>query len=194
MMWVAGHQPQEAAVRIEEVVGTRIRSVREHEGMSQEQLGRELGRYLGKPWPNQQVSVAEDGGRKFSALEIFALCMVLKRPASYFFTPNPDDVVEVPGSVQRVGDEAFDVQWARRDDAAAVLPQMKAVFAPLLDLLETAQGATKTAHGLIENIAGALYGDDLNVGGAAPPPASTATGDEVRPVFERDVEDEEVKS
>jgi len=146
-------------VKIEEVIGKRIREARELDGLSQDQLGRDMGRYLGKPWPNQQVSVAESGGRKFSALELFAVCMVLGRPASYFFLPGTEDVVEVPGPEQRVGADAFAVQWTGRQDPGAVIPQVRAVFAPLMELLEISERTTHEARSIVEEVGRALLTD-----------------------------------
>ena len=74
-------------MRIEEVVGRRIRDIRESQGMTQEQLGQEIGKLLGKPWPRQTVSLAEQGRRAFTAAELVACSLALGAPVAELFTP-----------------------------------------------------------------------------------------------------------
>jgi transcriptional regulator with XRE-family HTH domain len=81
-------------VRIEDVVGQWITRAREEVGLTQAQLGEELGRYLGKPWPRQAVSAAEKGRRSFTAAELVALAAVLGRSVDSLLVP-PDDVPAV---------------------------------------------------------------------------------------------------
>lgn len=64
-------------MRIEDVIGQRLLEGRKELEMTQAQIGEELGRYLGKPWPRQAVSAAENGDRAFTAPEIVAFAMVL---------------------------------------------------------------------------------------------------------------------
>jgi transcriptional regulator with XRE-family HTH domain len=64
-------------VRIEDVIGYWITKGREETGMTQGQIGEELGRYLEKPWPRQAVSAAEKGRRSFTAAELVAFSAVL---------------------------------------------------------------------------------------------------------------------
>ena len=54
MLWTYIRDGQEGLrVRVEEVVGLRMREIRDGKGMTQEQLGQEVGKMLGKPWPRQ---------------------------------------------------------------------------------------------------------------------------------------------
>lgn len=53
-------------VKIEQVIGERIRELREGLGISQA----ELGNRLPLPWPRQAVSAAEKGRRAFAAAEL----------------------------------------------------------------------------------------------------------------------------
>jgi transcriptional regulator with XRE-family HTH domain len=141
-------------MRIEEVIGKRIKEAREHDGLSQDQVGRAMARYLGKPWPNQQVSVAEDGGRKFTAAELFALCMVLRRPASYLFIPSAGDVIEVDGTDQRVpGHIAFVLQVASSEDDLQLMgPSIQALVGPLASRVVEAEKNARLARELVEEI------------------------------------------
>lgn len=66
-----------AHVRVEEIVGLRIRQAREATEMTQEEFGGMLAKYLGKPWPRQAVSAAEKGHRSFAVAELLACSMSL---------------------------------------------------------------------------------------------------------------------
>ena len=74
-------------MRIEAVVGEQITRAREDVGMSQAQLGDELGRLLGKPWPRQAVSQAEKGRRSFNAAELVAFAAALGRSVESLLVP-----------------------------------------------------------------------------------------------------------
>ena len=69
------------------VVGEQITRAREDVGMSQAQLGDELGRLLGKPWPRQAVSQAEKGRRSFNAAELVAFAAALGRSVESLLVP-----------------------------------------------------------------------------------------------------------
>jgi 8-oxo-dGTP pyrophosphatase MutT (NUDIX family)/transcriptional regulator with XRE-family HTH domain len=77
-------------VRVEEVVGRRVRDIRDAKGMTQEQLGLAIGELLGKPWPRQTVSSAEAGRRAFTAVELVALARALGVYVGHLFTPSLD--------------------------------------------------------------------------------------------------------
>lgn len=64
-------------MRIEEIVGRRVRGRREELGLSQAQLGKLIGGHLGRDWPRQAVSAAEKGQRSFGIAEMTALADVL---------------------------------------------------------------------------------------------------------------------
>jgi transcriptional regulator with XRE-family HTH domain len=84
-------------MKVEELIGTRVKVARTEAGLTQAQLGEALGGYLGKPWSNMVVSLAETGRRNFAAAELVALAVVLKRPVAWFFSPlDTEAVVELP--------------------------------------------------------------------------------------------------
>jgi transcriptional regulator with XRE-family HTH domain len=82
-------------VRIEERIGARLREAREVKGWSQEVLGEQVTRYLGRPWSAQTVSVAENGGRDFDAEDMLVLALVFGRPVAWFYRPNLKAIEEI---------------------------------------------------------------------------------------------------
>jgi transcriptional regulator with XRE-family HTH domain len=85
-------------MRVEEVVGKRLRDARRAAGLTQLQLGEAMADFLPKKWVGQQISQAEEGNRKLTAEELFAFCCILARPVNYFFIPTVDvSVIEVRG-------------------------------------------------------------------------------------------------
>jgi transcriptional regulator with XRE-family HTH domain len=81
-------------VRIEAVIGEQVTRAREDVGLSQAELGSELGRLLGKPWPRQAVSQAEKGRRSFNAAELVAFAAALGRSVESLLVP-PNGVLTV---------------------------------------------------------------------------------------------------
>lgn len=82
----------------EEMVGGRVKEIRERLGMTQQQLGEELGPLLGRPWPRQTVSAAENGKRSFTAAELVALAIVLRTQANrLLLAPMELEELEMPG-------------------------------------------------------------------------------------------------
>jgi transcriptional regulator with XRE-family HTH domain len=122
-------------VRVEELAGQRIRAVREDRDMTQEELGRRLGKLLGREWPRQAVSAAERGRRAFTAAELVAIALTLRTSVGHLLTPPFDvDSVDLPGSVQ-----------IRREDlAAVVLPSVSAD--------ETLAGVAETVNRIQKNL------------------------------------------
>ena len=85
-------------MRIEEIVGQRIRDRRGEFGMTQQDFGQQLTPYFGKPWSRSTVSVAESGGRAFTAAELVAISRVLGTTAGRLLTPLAATAsVEFPG-------------------------------------------------------------------------------------------------
>ena len=74
-------------MRIEEVIGERIREVRDLQELTQEQFGLRLGELLGRAWSRQAVSSAEQGGRQFTAAELVAIAHVLNTTVPRLLTP-----------------------------------------------------------------------------------------------------------
>lgn len=83
---------------VQELIGSNLRRAREERGMTQAQLGEELGPLLGKPLARQAVYSAETGGRAFTATDLAALAVVLEKPVWWFFVPSagPDMPIELP--------------------------------------------------------------------------------------------------
>jgi transcriptional regulator with XRE-family HTH domain len=82
-------------LRVEQYVGQRVRDRRDELGMTQEEFGRQLGHWLGKPWSRSTVSVAENGRRAFTAAEIVAIALVLDTSPSRLFMPPAE-----PGEIR----------------------------------------------------------------------------------------------
>ncbi len=89
------------AVRIEEVIGHNIRARREERRLSQEELGRQVGKLLrGDDWPRQAVSAAEKGGRGFSAAELVVFAFVLNVSMERLFRLPPGETsIHLPQGV-----------------------------------------------------------------------------------------------
>lgn len=85
------------STKLTEVVGGRVRQAREARGWTQAQLGEAVAEYLGEGWSRPAVSTAESGGRDFRAVELLALGLTLGRPIGWFFRPDQDSPVELPG-------------------------------------------------------------------------------------------------
>lgn len=81
-------------MKIEEIVGERVRARREHLGISQPELGRRLEPLLGTAWPKQTVSSAEKGKRSFTASDLVALAHVLQLPVGDLLRPSTTMRVE----------------------------------------------------------------------------------------------------
>lgn len=84
-------------MKVEELVGQRIREVRELQELTQEEFGKQLEPLLGKRWPRQTVSAAEKGARAFTAAEILVIAHTLNTTIDRLFQPPIDlKEVEVP--------------------------------------------------------------------------------------------------
>ncbi|MFG2021107.1 helix-turn-helix domain-containing protein [Actinomadura geliboluensis] len=88
-------------MRIEDVIGQRIREVREINDVTQGQLGERLGELLGREWSRQAVSTAEKGGRAFTAAELVAIAHALGTTVPRLMTPAVEvRAIELPGGVE----------------------------------------------------------------------------------------------
>jgi transcriptional regulator with XRE-family HTH domain len=76
-------------------VGNRLRLRRTALGLSQEELGRQLGLTF------QQVQKFESGSNRISASYLFDLTQILRVPVSYFFDADQKEKNELPGDLQR---------------------------------------------------------------------------------------------
>jgi transcriptional regulator with XRE-family HTH domain len=104
-------------VRLEQVIGRRMRERREAMALTQEQAGQRIGELLGRPWPRQAVSAAEKGDRAFTAAELVAIAFALQTTVSWLLTPFAGDSgISMPGGAV-IGQTEL---------VAAVLPQISA--------------------------------------------------------------------
>lgn len=83
------------ATPIEQVIGENIKKRRTELGMSQSELGREVGMYFGTDWPAQTVSAAEKGRRQFIAAEVMVLSLILHCRIQDLFTPDPPVAIKL---------------------------------------------------------------------------------------------------
>lgn len=70
--------------------------------MTQAELGKRVGRYLGRAWSPQTVSAAEKGRRAFTALELMVLSTELDVPIHSLLSPafsDGDGAIETPGGI-----------------------------------------------------------------------------------------------
>lgn len=80
-----------------QIVGYRLWRARELRGLTQEEVGRRLAPYLGKPWNRATVAAAENsfGGDRihpFDADELVAFARVFDLPVIWFLLPPTEDV------------------------------------------------------------------------------------------------------
>lgn len=110
-------------MRVEEVVGRRIREAREAQDITQEDFGKTLGRLLGKPWPRQAVSAAEKGQRAFTAAELVGIAVALGRDvADMFRLPADSETLTMPsGEVLTGRDVRGSVAPVEADEVREIL-------------------------------------------------------------------------
>lgn len=113
-------------MRIQDVIGQRVREARKAQKWTQERLGKELATYLPGGWKPQVVSQAESGEREFAAAEMVALALVLDKQLSWFYLPREGvEYVEVRSRVVPIGElRNVLIQGAAREVAAAMQSQM----------------------------------------------------------------------
>jgi transcriptional regulator with XRE-family HTH domain len=83
-------------VKLEEMIGKRIRTAREMREWTQQELGQRVEPYLGRAWTRQAVSTAEKGGRDFTAAELVTFASVFHADVATFFLPDAP-TIELPG-------------------------------------------------------------------------------------------------
>lgn len=85
----------------QQIVGRRMRALRQAHGVTQEQLGASLEDFLGHPWSKQAVSAAENGQRDFNAPELFALAVIFGETVASIVTPiDPSERIAFPTGVE----------------------------------------------------------------------------------------------
>ena len=83
-------------MKLEQVIGARIKTLREGQGISQAELGSRMEPWMGRAWTRQAVSSAEKGARDFGAAELVAFAAVLRTNVAYLFSTT-QAAVEMPG-------------------------------------------------------------------------------------------------
>ena len=181
MLWTYIGMTGRHAVRVEEVVGRRIREIRERQGMTQEQLGQAIGELLGKPWPRQTVSSAEAGRRAFTAAELVAVARALGVYVGILFTPavdSPRTGIELsPGVVL----DAQDVMGTLFEgaDVMAARGTLQLLIGQAQTLGTAASGIQGAAQFLLEQLAGKL----ARASGAVMPEIHSYTGPDGKPRY-----------
>lgn len=64
-------------MRVEELIGRRVRHLRDQKGLTGDQLAQRVGRWLGPQWNRKTVWQVEAGKRDFRIVELFALAYAL---------------------------------------------------------------------------------------------------------------------
>jgi transcriptional regulator with XRE-family HTH domain len=121
-------------IRVEEIIGKRVRQAREEAGVSQRAFGEALEGVLGTTWTPQAVSQAENGKRDWRARDLVAVSWVLKRPVEWFYSPMEEDRgKQLDGFPIQAGEIAGE-GWA-----TAELEQIRAMTKEMQERLEAAE-------------------------------------------------------
>lgn len=128
----------------QQLVGRRLAEIRESRGMSQADLGQELGKLLKRPWPRQTVSAAEKGERAFTATELLALAWILETPVEQFLiAPSDVRAIVMPSGM------TIDAESMRR----AVRPAVESEWDDLLSAADRLNTAVRDAAGNVQRAA-----------------------------------------
>jgi transcriptional regulator with XRE-family HTH domain len=114
------------AKTIEQVVGENVKRLRERRGMSQVELGEEVGMLLGSKWVPQTVSAAERGKRQFIAAELLVLANVLGCRVQNLFEPEDTTSIRVSDAFTYAPDFAAKLDASGVDDE-----QLRSVYSKL---------------------------------------------------------------
>ncbi len=134
---------------VEEMVGQKVREKREQVGITQEELGKDLGEFLGQVWSRQSVSVAENGGRDWRAVDLIAVAQVLRTTVGWLTLPSwLSDEIEFPSKT--VSAEAMMGLSVSMDT-----PPLDAAGESLALMLLQLEGATEQLEDATERLANA---------------------------------------
>lgn len=87
-------------MRIEKVIGRHIAEARKERKLTQMTLAIHMTNLLDAEWSPTAVSKAENGQRKFTAEELYAISVLLQKPIEFFFAlPADERTVEFSGEV-----------------------------------------------------------------------------------------------
>lgn len=136
-------------MRIEDVIGRRIAEGRDELGLTQAQLGEELAKYLGRPWPRQAVSNAEKGGRAFGAADLVALSLALGCTIETLLEPPPGVEQVMIGAGPPLDSRHFRVTTSTNSDLkelADLMTDLRHEFPKLSDDLVRARSLMERAY------------------------------------------------
>src|SRR5437762_7755081 len=117
-----GRRKSEAPHPIDVHVGSRVRLRRQMLGLSQEQLGAELGLTF------QQVQKYERGANRIGASRLYQVSQVLDVPPSFFFDDmDPVRAPAIPGGFAEPAAEAFDADPLRKRETIELVEAYHAI-------------------------------------------------------------------
>lgn len=139
-------------MKIEDIIGHRIASVREINDITQQQLADEVGELLGKKWSRQAVWSAEKGTRAFTAVELVAFAFALRVPVDRLLMP-PLNVatVDLPGGKQ-LGRNEIRTATMPRGSSRKVFDSMLESLGTLLKARQNRMGTEETEALAIETL------------------------------------------
>ncbi|UZG58006.1 helix-turn-helix domain-containing protein [Rhodococcus opacus] len=139
-------------MRIEEIVGERIRATRDSRGWSQAEFGQMLEPFLGSAWPKQTVSGAERGKRSFTVSDLVALSHVLDVPVGNLLRPplGVDEIELVSGA--SVSANVLHEATLPEDAKGEALHDMGQALANALHALDSAREHLGTAAVLHDEV------------------------------------------
>lgn len=149
-------------MQIEEIIGSRIATAREQNGITQGELGKRVGEWLGQDWSRQAVWAAEKGKRSFTAVELITLASALNVAPDYLLTP-PVKVREIhmPSGVI-VSREDFNTRTLPSSESGEIFQDMEETLSSVLAGVEALESVKEDIGTLAVQIAEAraLHRDD----------------------------------
>ncbi|GAA3829010.1 helix-turn-helix domain-containing protein [Amycolatopsis tucumanensis] len=125
-------------MEIEAVIGANIAEAREQRGVTQGELGKQLGRYLEKDWSRQMVWAAERGKRAFTAVELVAFAHVLSVGVDQLLTPGVEvRAIDMPSGATISRSELFEATLPS-EPVREVFHDMQQALADLVEDLSRA--------------------------------------------------------
>ncbi len=136
-------------MRVEEVVGDRLRRERERAGLSQAQVGQYVAPLLGRVLPRQAISHAEAGKRAFTAAELVAFAHVIGCDVAKLLELPPHvDAVTMP-SGRTLDRDQFPV-----DESEPVsLKEWHVVLGDIMDITEEVRRLAEVAFVEVSRLA-----------------------------------------
>ncbi|UQS27570.1 helix-turn-helix domain-containing protein [Amycolatopsis thermalba] len=126
-------------MEIEAVIGANIAETREQRGVTQGELGKQLGHYLEKDWSRQMVWAAERGKRAFTAVELVAFAHVLGVGVDQLLTPGVEvRGIDMPSGATISRSELFEATLPS-EPVREVFHDMQQALADLVEGLSNAQ-------------------------------------------------------